>query len=183
MKGLFAGAAAALALLGAASSAQAAVITWTLQDVIFDDGGTASGFFDYDTTLGTAENFHITTTDGYRLAGFDYDTSTSYYYGANLFIPNSLFWAASDLHRYILLGFTGSLSTPGTMDLASGAVTPDYGYECDACNPYRAIMGGSVTGSVAAVPEPASWALMLTGFLGAGAALRTARRRQASLTA
>jgi len=34
-----------------------------------------------------------------------------------------------------------------------------------------------------AVPKPAAWALMLTGFLGAGAALRGARRRQAALAA
>lgn len=33
------------------------------------------------------------------------------------------------------------------------------------------------------VPEPASWALMLTGFLGAGAALRGSRRRTASAVA
>jgi hypothetical protein len=35
----------------------------------------------------------------------------------------------------------------------------------------------------AAIPEPAAWALMLTGFLGAGTALRSARRRQAALAA
>lgn len=40
-----------------------------------------------------------------------------------------------------------------------------------------------ISGEVMAVPEPASWALMLTGFLGAGAALRAARRHQAALAA
>lgn len=34
----------------------------------------------------------------------------------------------------------------------------------------------TVTGSTGAVPEPATWALMLTGFLGAGAVLRGQRR-------
>jgi hypothetical protein len=34
-----------------------------------------------------------------------------------------------------------------------------------------------------AVPEPASWALMLTGFFGLGATLRAARRRTAVATA
>lgn len=37
----------------------------------------------------------------------------------------------------------------------------------------------SVTSAVAGVPEPASWALMLTGFLGLGSTLRAARRRTA----
>jgi hypothetical protein len=40
-----------------------------------------------------------------------------------------------------------------------------------------------VTTDAIAVPEPAAWALMLTGFLGAGAALRGARRRRAALAA
>ena len=45
-------------------------------------------------------------------------------------------------------------------------------------------LGVRISGdAVAAVPEPAAWALMLTGFLGAGALLRTARRRQAALAA
>lgn len=41
----------------------------------------------------------------------------------------------------------------------------------------------SLTSAVGGVPEPASWALMITGFLGAGAAIRANRRRQAALTA
>jgi hypothetical protein len=40
---------------------------------------------------------------------------------------------------------------------------------------YQLVSGG--------VPEPAGWALMLTGFLGAGAALRANRRRTAAATA
>jgi hypothetical protein len=38
----------------------------------------------------------------------------------------------------------------------------------------------SVSGGV---PEPASWALMLSGFLGAGGAIRASRRRQAAVAA
>jgi hypothetical protein len=44
-------------------------------------------------------------------------------------------------------------------------------------------LGVRISGDAVSVPEPAAWALMLTGFLGAGAALRSARRRQAALTA
>ena len=40
-----------------------------------------------------------------------------------------------------------------------------------------------VAGIAAGVPEPASWALMILGFGGAGAALRGRRRQQASLAA
>jgi hypothetical protein len=64
--------------------------------------------------------------------------------------------------------------------LADGAYTEDgVYYEWDTLN-----LGVRINGdAVAVVPEPASWALMLTGFLGAGAALRAARRRQAALAA
>ena len=50
--------------------------------------------------------------------------------------------------------------------------------------------GGNATGATdiqlgtsGAVPEPTTWALMLTGFLGAGVALRSNRRRQVALAA
>jgi hypothetical protein len=64
--------------------------------------------------------------------------------------------------------------------LANGAYTEDGVYhDWDTLN-----LGVRINGDVmAAMPEPAAWALMLTGFLGAGAALRAARRRQAALTA
>ena len=35
-------------LLFVVGSAQAAVVTWTLNDVVFEDLGTATGSFDYD---------------------------------------------------------------------------------------------------------------------------------------
>jgi hypothetical protein len=38
----------------------------------------------------------------------------------------------------------------------------------------------SLTSAVGGVPEPASWALMIVGFLGAGAAIRSNRRRFAA---
>jgi len=44
--------------------AQAAVVTYTLQDVTFEDGGTASGSFDFDTITMIFSNIEITTTAG-----------------------------------------------------------------------------------------------------------------------
>ena len=38
-----------LALLAAVGAASATLVTWTLQNVRFDDGGTAAGFFVYNT--------------------------------------------------------------------------------------------------------------------------------------
>ena len=56
------------------SSAHAAVVTYHLQNVVFDDGGTASGFFEYDTSTGAIiTNDSIVTTPGSVLDGVSYD--------------------------------------------------------------------------------------------------------------
>jgi hypothetical protein len=58
-------------------------LTWYLANANFDDGGTASGFFDYDATIGfdgTYSNVSITTTTGTLLPGntfTDADLSSS----------------------------------------------------------------------------------------------------------
>ena len=49
----------------------------------------------------------------------------------------------------------------------------DLQYSLGGNSAYQLLSGGGA-------PEPASWALMLTGFLGAGAALRANRRRVAA---
>ena len=59
----------------AAAQVQAALLTWSLQNVRFDDGGTAVGFFRYDPTsppcggfdacIGVVPDFNITTSPGF----------------------------------------------------------------------------------------------------------------------
>ena len=59
----------------AAAQVQAALLTWRLEDVNFDDGGTAIGFFRYDPTtppcngfdacIGVVPDFDITTSPGF----------------------------------------------------------------------------------------------------------------------
>ena len=49
LKASLAAAALALGLSGQIGAAGAALLTWRLNDVRFDDGGTATGFFVYDT--------------------------------------------------------------------------------------------------------------------------------------
>ena len=66
------------------------------------------------------------------------------------------------------------IATDGLLSLRSGHASPYlFGPGFDGRN-----FNGSITYRIAAVPEPASWALMILGFGGAGAALR--RRRAAT---
>ena len=44
------------------SAANAVPITWTLQNVVFEDGGTASGSFVYDAVTGIASAANIQTS-------------------------------------------------------------------------------------------------------------------------
>jgi hypothetical protein len=68
--------------------------------------------------------------------------------------------------------------TPTDGQALSAATTGDTGAQLVAREPMQIIFVPQGAAAVAAVPEPASWAMMLVGFGGLGAILR--RRRQAA---
>ncbi|HLZ73921.1 PEP-CTERM sorting domain-containing protein [Phenylobacterium sp.] len=78
--------------------------------------------------------------------------------------------------------FPGSGDTISTISQVHyvGATYAGGGSLSDPTNPFsnNGFYGPDFTAS-GAVPEPAAWALMLTGFFGAGTALRASRRRTA----
>jgi hypothetical protein len=85
-----------------------------------------------------------------------------------------------------------SLTMPGTYALSGYAddFLQEYNYDCSpgpSCVPTTSeeltFNATSLVISVAAVPEPATWAMMLLGFGGIGGMLRGARRKQAATTA
>jgi hypothetical protein len=55
-----------------AGSASAVPVIWTLHEVAFNDGGTASGSFTYDADTNTYSAVNITTTTGSERAGATY---------------------------------------------------------------------------------------------------------------
>ena len=68
----------ALGVAAIAGPATASILNWNLENVLFDDGGQASGTFSVDTTTGAVTAFDITTTTGSILAGFHYDGATGF---------------------------------------------------------------------------------------------------------
>ncbi len=186
-----AGCAAALGLAAAPSTASAAdVFTHWAVNGVFDDGGTVSGIFDIDVYgYIRSATFDLKTAGG-DLTPFEYTHNTAYHASGTVPGPDYNTYVApfyidlqpgyaQDLHLVFQSPLTVSI---GNNVLLGGFQGPSY--ECQ--NSYscyvpqgdiRYIVSGSARSSGIAVPEPAAWALMLTGFAGMGAMLRRSRRQ------
>ena len=189
-----AGCVAALGL-AAAPSAASANVHWTVNGT-FDDGGTVTGSFDIDIYGYIDGSTFDLKTSGGGLTAFEYTPATAYHASGTVPGPDYNTYVApfyidlqpgyaQDLH----LVFASPLTVPiGANLLLGGFQGPSY--ECQ--NSYscyvpqgdiRYIASGSAKADGAAVPEPTTWALMLTGFAGMGAVLRRARRQTAAASA
>jgi hypothetical protein len=193
--------AACVIAIASTGSASAANLTWTLNNVSFNDGGTATGSFTFDAQTQQVSDWLVSvspwtyngidpfgdvtpdnavTSPAYRydsamtqtVAFFTSDAS----YGYITLRDNSQFYGDNPNNtREIRLAFTGALDTPGAtvaLNLDSG-----FGAECWNCAPARTFSSGSVT----AVPEPTQWAMLLAGglLLGATVARRAPPRPRA----
>jgi hypothetical protein len=168
----------AVASLLAASSASATIIQWTLEDAVFDDGGKASGSFEYDTVSGAYFDINFTTTTGTSLTGNTYTAedpaSVVRNYGFGSILAPGATATGDPLFD---VNTTSDFTTPTTVTIgAPGQFLSSEGTcantGCLTYNPIRSL-SGSIVG--VAVPEPATWAMMLLGLGGLGAAMRSRR--------
>ena len=157
---------AVVALLLSAT-ANAVPVTWALEGAVFDDGGTASGTFTYDSDLNLFTQAAVTTTAGSVLDGEFFSLACS-------------FEGCSDDNFVMLgtagLGFPGpllGLGLAGDMTNAGGSlqIIPNSGssIEVDGVGPGQ-MSRFLVAGSITAVPVPAAvWlfasALMALGWM------------------
>lgn len=172
---------AGLVLLGAALTAQATPVTWTLNNVTFDDGGAASGWITYDSADPHASLFNVTLTAGSLQTAFTFHKAqiSVAALGDNSFLdypgfgPNNFFlWEIGSADpRNFNFSFASPLTDAGgTHDLLTAS-----SYDCknNECDKARMVTGGSLTTLVTGpgpngVPEPATLGLMLPalGMLG-----------------
>jgi len=149
-------------------SASAAPVTWTLQGVTFNDGGTASGSFSYDAVAGTYSSINITTTAGTAFSGATYlavDPGNSSTSTVLRVVPNA--GSANAGTAVLALFFSSALtSAGGTVALSTGL---DEGTcnttGCTSAMGLRSLTGGSVsTVPPSATPIPSSLSLLGVGL-------------------
>jgi hypothetical protein len=158
-------AALGFSLAGNMSEAKADIV-WTVNGS-FIGGGTVSGTFTLDVYGFLENNFSITTTAGGGFSGFTYNASDSYYSNGNFYVDFQPGYI-QDLH----LAFVDSLLVPSANNPISGGLGGPS-YECvGSFSCYTQPSDGAYryigTGFASAAPEPATWAMMVLGFLGVG---------------
>jgi hypothetical protein len=142
------------------ASAQAAPVLWTLTDVEFYDGGTATGSFIYDADLNVFSAINVTTSGG-SIAGAVYADLLDGSANNAAVMPNA---ALVDLTGEPLFQFvfqTPLTNAGGFVDLTFiNPALSSFEFSCSnaACTSgsiERIVSGGGLLGSPAPVPLPA----------------------------
>ena len=178
-------AASALALVGFAASAEAATYAWQFTDFSLEESGPsapgsfapsnllASGRLTTANTLNTAGGYDILsingTVEGYgAITGLVANPNQPNAFSNGVFIyDNVLFLPAPHVSNpgilFTTAGNSWNIYRNGGVDNLTGH---------DGVNYIPDINGVNGSFAVQAVPEPASWAMMIAGFGLAGAAMR-----------
>ena len=171
----------AVAVALSAGAAHAVPLVWTLQNISFVDGATASGSFTYDASIQTYTAWNINTTQtvdrgaigGTSLPGAAYTTnnftnaSTSYYLNAKSFgVKNTLSASVLQFGLVFVAPLTDAGGTVALKTIGGGFESTASGFAS------RSVVAGVGSVSASPVPEPGSATLLLAG----GAALLWWRR-------
>jgi len=173
MKHLLLAAAAAAALIAAAPAASATVIP-----IVFTFASDGSGTADFGDKGIMTSSFSDTFT--FTLpTGFASGSLTTVLTGASTDVAfttvtlNGTPLAISQSGVVDTRSLVNASVTSGPQQLVvAGNVNPGSPVN----GPFNGAFGGSLSFAPGGVPEPASWALMIMGFGGLGAVLRTKRR-------
>ena len=165
------------------STASAVTLKWTLVNAVFDDGGVATGSFDYNTVTEAYTDIDVVTTAGSAEPGY---TFTTFDPATTLFATMVSGPTSRATPRSALRCSTSTRRPTSTRQARFRSARPGGSSRrrepalttgCTLYNPVRSL-SGSVFSS--AVPEPGTWAFMLLGVGGAGLLLRRTGKVQAA---
>jgi hypothetical protein len=139
--------------LGFATRASAQ-ITWTLNDVTFNNGNTATGSFTTNAGVTAFESINVSVTGPDSAADF---TATI---GVDSYLPNLIGLGDSGFSEFLAL-----FLSPNSLTNAGGIVPIlGGGFDCPNSGPCGTLITNSDTELIGTTPEPATGGLMLLGL-------------------
>ena len=100
------------AVMAVCSTAAFADVTWTLDNIVFTDGTTATGTFTTNAALNGFDSFNITVTTFTVSQAIPFD------------LPGEVGFANSDFSNYFALAFASPLTNAGGVDdVVFGSIT------------------------------------------------------------
>jgi hypothetical protein len=180
--------AVATGLLASFPAAQGAIQSFTLQNTVFDDGATASGFFQFAGTW----HIEVSAGDESSFSSFLYTPDNSRVLPVEDSTSISMMLGATTTHRSLHLHFdrpsTGSPSIGMLLPLITKDAGPWYASRELTDTDVRYVTGGELLvtcgaqcPSMPGVPEPAAYCFFAMGIFAMSAALIHRRRVTASL--
>jgi hypothetical protein len=165
------------------SPVQAVEILWTLDNAVFDDGGTITGSFIYDADTDIYSSVSVTTTAGTEFGGFSYTDAHIDTAGSTTLDLESPDWlTAVDGSALNLVFFNPLTNAGGTINLdLFGFTVESWCINVPDCSGagdrgVREAISGSVIGTAVVPLPPAVW-LFGSGLLGL---LGISRRKKAA---
>jgi hypothetical protein len=166
-------------------NANAAPILWTLDDVTFRDGGTASGSFIFDADTSIYSSIDVETTAGSTvLSGRSYQIEHPFYVGSPMFLVMIESLPVAFGTRSLQLPFAEDLTNAGgtvtlgrLFNFGEGSCGGPPCQDVTEALPLRYIADGQVIGTpvpLSAVPEPSTLLLVAAGLAATRARRRTA---------
>lgn len=160
-----------LSVFSAMHQAKAVTVVWSLENASFDDGGSVSGSFSWDTELNAVLSWNFTVTGGNTAnfsSPFTYSNTLSNHFGA--YLPSVDFLYFADFTQDVR-GFRIGLIDEDSLDIPVSmlALDPVFGtgsngyLECFDCSPLRFGIEGAY---LSAVPIPAAIWFFGTALVG-----------------